>query len=204
MEKAYRLLPWLEIDQAIDWLQSLTGAQISKQVLLGLGRAREVDVYVEILPPGISGKTSDTKEEVTLSGMQLVLNPDMALEQSIQTCAVLKHGDAHWIGLLPPWNQSALFKSADIEALADMMNKTDGQPSKSSTDRSRTMRRINAIRAWLKDNGRDDSNPTQPKGKRGDKADAMDALITDNPQLFTKATFESAWKELRKQNEGRR
>jgi len=204
MEKAYRLLPWLEIDQAIDWLQSLTGTLLSERVLLRLGRAREVDVYVQILPPGIPGKTSDTKEKVTLSGMQQVLNPDMALEQSVQTCAVLKHGDAHWIGLLPARNQSALFKSADIEALAAKMNRTGGQPSDSVADRSLTERRINAIREWLKDNGRDDTNPSQPQGKRGDKADAMDALVSNNPELFTRATFDAAWKELRKQNEALR
>lgn len=204
MEKANRLLPWLEIDQAIDRLKELTDTRLTERVLLQLGRARVVDVYVQINPRGITGKTSDTKEEVTLIGIQRVLNPDMALEQRVPTCAVLKHGDAHWIGLLPDWNQTALFKSTDIEALAAKMNRNGGLPSDSAADSSLTERRINAIRKWLKDNGRDDTNPAQPKGKRGDKADAMSALVSENPGLFTKATFDAAWKELRKQNEAHR
>lgn len=123
MEKLYRQLPWLDMGQALDYLQRLTNTPITEQGLLQLGRSRRVDVYVEIDPRGLTGTASDTKEEVTLIGMQQVLNPDMAFEQGQeQTCAVLKHGDAHWIGLLPSWSQKALFKSADIQTLAAKMN----------------------------------------------------------------------------------
>lgn len=139
MERLYRQLPWLDIEQARDYLQRITKPRLllSEQGLLQLGRARRIDVYVEIDPRGLTGTTSDTKEKVTLTGMQQVLNPDDAFGVSgDQTCVVLKHGDAHWIGMLPGWSQKALFKSADILALADKMNAESASAQMSSVNAS--------------------------------------------------------------------
>ena len=128
MEKLYRQLRWLDIGQAVNYLQCLTATPLSERELLQSGRSRLIDVYVEIDPRGLTGTTSDNKKKVTLTGMQQVLNPDEALERGAdQTCAVLKHGDVHWIGLLPSWSQKALFKSEDIQTLADKMNEVVGQ-----------------------------------------------------------------------------
>jgi hypothetical protein len=128
MEKLYKQLQWLDIGQAVNFLQLLTNTPLSENELLQLGRSRQLDVYIDIDPRGLTGKNSDNKEQVTLTGMQQVLNPDKAFEQSEdQTCAVLKLGDAHWIGLLPRWSQKAVFKSADIQALADKMNEVTEQ-----------------------------------------------------------------------------
>lgn len=134
MERLYRQLPWLDIEQALDYLKLITDPPLllTERGLLQLGRARRVDVYVEIDPRGLVGTNSGTKENVTLTGMQQVLNPDDAFGVSgDQTCAVLKNGDAHWVGLLPGWSQKALFRPHDIETLAANMN---GAPEHPSTD----------------------------------------------------------------------
>lgn len=132
MERLYRQLPWLDIEQALDYLKLITDPPLllTERGLLQLGRARRVDVYVEIDPRGLVGTNLGTKEKVTLTGMQQVLNPDDAFGVSgDQTCAVLKNGDAHWVGLLPGWSQKALFRPIDIETLAANMNGAPEHPS---------------------------------------------------------------------------
>lgn len=74
MEKLYRQLQWLDIGQAVNFLQRLTNTPLSENELLQLGRSRQVDVYIDIDPRGLTGTTSDNKEKVTLTGMQQVLN----------------------------------------------------------------------------------------------------------------------------------
>lgn len=148
MEKLYRQLQWLDIGQAVNFLQRLTNTPLSENELLQLGRSRQVDVYIDIDPRGLTGTTSDNKEKVTLTGMQQVLNPDKALEQSEdQTCAVLKYGDVHWIGLLPSWSQKALFKSADIQTLADKMNEVAEQAN--ATDLNEPRQQLLQARAEI-------------------------------------------------------
>ena len=130
MERFYRELPWLDMEQALDYLKRITKPQLqlSEQGLLQLGRAKRIAVFVEIDPRGITGKIAGTKESVTLTGMQQVLNPDDALGvNEEQTCAVLKHGAAYWVGLLPSWSQKTLFRPEDIRSFAEKMN--DGAES---------------------------------------------------------------------------
>lgn len=124
MDTVYHALKWLKMQQALDHFKDLTGRLLTEELAIQFCCEKKLSVYVNIGLPGIEGKVLDTKEVVTLLGMQQVLNPDMAFRDEELSCAVLMHNDAHWVGLLPRHFRAAMFKTDDIEALALTVNET--------------------------------------------------------------------------------
>lgn len=122
MEKVYEALKWLKMAQAISRLQELTDTHITEELLIQFCQERKSPAYMDIYPPGVEGVISSTKQKVTLFGIHEILNPDMAFRDEDLTCTVIKYKDAHWIGLLPRNNRTALFKSTDIKKLAEIIN----------------------------------------------------------------------------------
>lgn len=122
MEKIYRSLKWLKMRQAVEYLEMLTGAQLSADVLIQFSVERKLDIYINMGLPGIEGTLSGTKETITLDGLQQVRNPDTAFLDQDDTCAVLQHGNDLWIGLIPRRCRAALIKTSDIETLAATIN----------------------------------------------------------------------------------
>ncbi|MFI8736547.1 hypothetical protein ACIGKM_11600 [Ectopseudomonas toyotomiensis] len=122
MLKIYKNLRWLKLQQALEYIELLAGVEMTAEVLYQFGRERQIPIYVDIGLPGVKGKRTDTKEETEVVGIQQVLNPDMAFADEEQTCAVLKHEDAHWLGLLPRPRRTVMLKREDVEALASQFN----------------------------------------------------------------------------------
>jgi hypothetical protein len=144
MEKIYPLLNWLEIGQAVDWLQRLTESPVTPQELISLCDAKQCAVYVDIKKP-LKGSDEDTWIlEVTGHGIQKIRNP-MALVES----GMLRDGRLELLGRATwkdekgayvtesiEWDASAvmvdifpIFKPADIQALARKMNGAINQPT---------------------------------------------------------------------------
>ncbi|MFM5787669.1 hypothetical protein ACET5Z_12880 [Aeromonas veronii] len=128
MEKIYRSLKWLKMRQAVEYLEMLTGSQLSADVLIQFSVERKLDIYINMGLPGIEGTLSATKEIITLYGLQQVRNPDTAFLDQDDTCAVLQHGNDLWIGLLPRNCRAALIKTSDIETLAATINAASAAP----------------------------------------------------------------------------
>lgn len=144
MEKIYPLLNWLEIGQAVDWLQGLTESPVTPQELISLCDAKQCAVYVDIKKP-LKGSDEETwLLEVTGCGIQKIRNP-MALVDS----GMLRDGRLELLGRATwkdekgayvtesiEWDASAvmidifpIFKPADIQALARKMNGAINQPT---------------------------------------------------------------------------
>lgn len=144
MEKVYPLLNWLEMGQALDWLQGLTESHVTPHELLSLCDAKHCTVYVDICKP-VKGTDEETwLLEVTGCGIQQVRNP-MALADSGE----LKDGRLELLGRVTwkdekgtyitepiEWDASVvmfdifpIFKPADIRALAYKMNGAVNQPT---------------------------------------------------------------------------
>ncbi len=135
MEKVYRLLPWLDIGQAVDWLQDLTTTDLTERDLLALCASRQCSVYTSA--DGIAGY--DYASEVVGQGIQRVCNPLALIRAGTETTAELTFegpvflddedldtGEngfwAVWRASTPLRGRRALFRPGDIQALADAMN----------------------------------------------------------------------------------
>ncbi|MGA6098463.1 hypothetical protein ACPESN_11365 [Stutzerimonas marianensis] len=122
MEKIYRSLKWLKMEQAVQYLEALTNTSLSESLLTQFGNQGKLDFYIDISLPGVEGVWGDPKERVKLYGIYKVLNPEMAFQDGAEACVVLLHNGQHWIGVIPRAFRTALLKSADIEALAALIN----------------------------------------------------------------------------------
>lgn len=140
MEKIYRLLAWLDIDQAVDWLQYLTETQLYPYDLLSLCESRRCSAYINT--EGILG--CDQGHDVVGNGIHKVLNPllltragttavaELALEGPVFLTENEDENESFWA----VWHTKkislrgckALFKPAEVEALARMMNGQSEQP----------------------------------------------------------------------------
>jgi hypothetical protein len=77
MERIYRLLNWLDMAQAVDWLSTLTGSPIGSKELSRLVFSKQCDVYIQAL--GLTGHyINDAGHEVEVigRGFQLVLGSE--------------------------------------------------------------------------------------------------------------------------------
>lgn len=124
-EKVLRSLKWLKTGQALEYLKILTGTTISADVLIQFCQEGRLDAFVDISLPGAQGKLSRAGTQVPVAGLLQVINPDMAFRDDEQTVGILRYGDDHWIGLIPRHSRVALFKTAGIEDLANLLNGTD-------------------------------------------------------------------------------
>jgi len=131
MKKVYRLLEWLDMVQALDYLHDLTGITISSYTLLQLCEQKQCGVYANMT--NIKGCDARTLEDCSGIGIHFVKNPISAfwgnpLTQNLFTKGNTTHGlsDDWWPEILNLDNaRNPLFKSSEIEALASKMNEED-------------------------------------------------------------------------------
>ena len=146
MEKVYRLLDWLDMDQAVDWLSTLTETPISQWDLYGLILSKQCNAYIHAT--GLQGHyINDDGHEVGVigRGFQLVLDIETIRKASRENSVPHKRqlslegsryepdprnievatraGYDYWEVITedeegyPPY-----FRPADIQLLADKMN----------------------------------------------------------------------------------
>ena len=134
MENVYRLLYWLDMTQAIDYLESLTKTQVTDRLLLQLCEAQQCRAYADV--DGVSGHTWELLDEAVARGIHLVTNPMDAFGSGWST-SLLTNGDifgsteTQWMGSLPVWKRGPIFQPRDIESLAVMLGGGDVLSSQS-------------------------------------------------------------------------
>lgn len=136
MDKVYRLLPWLRLDQAADWLRSLTRVNITEDIVLSFCEAGRISVYVNV-GSGCSGNDEETwTKEVSGSGYHLLENPDVlrsrpGVQVTFQLCGKvmifesdksINHDEISWFTTGQFEDFAPVFKSPHIQALADLIN----------------------------------------------------------------------------------
>ncbi len=135
MEKVYRLLTWLDIVQAVDWLRDLTATDLTERDLLALCAARRCTAYVNT--DGFFGHDFDDAE-VEGQGIHQVRNPLRLIHVGTTTTAELifegpvfienpseEDADGVWVlwrAVVPLRDCTALFRLEEIQALAGVMN----------------------------------------------------------------------------------
>ncbi|MEA1608044.1 hypothetical protein [Pseudomonas spirodelae] len=148
MEKVYRLLEWLNKEQAIDWLQDLTKTPVTYLDILRLCDAGQCAVYVD--GAQLTGWLEDfSVMDVSGSGMQKTRNPlvlqyfadyyERDLELAGYAWVIDKELsperlESEWTARTLVRDQHPRFKSTDIQALAAKMNALQEQPSPSSLE----------------------------------------------------------------------
>lgn len=153
MEKLYPLLDWLEIGQALDWLQSLTESAITSHDLISLCDAKHCDVYVDLREP-VKGADEETwLVDVTGYGIQRVRNPIALVDSGELRDSRLEFlGKATWkdetganVTREITWDARVVmlnifpkFKPADIRSLANKMNGVLTQPTVAELELART------------------------------------------------------------------
>lgn len=147
MEKIYRLLAWLDIGQAVDWLQDLTATNLTDRDLLALCASRRCAVYTSA--DGIAGH--DEAAEVVGQGIQRVCNPLALIRAGTETTAELTFegpvflddedrdadGDGFWAvwwASTPLRGRRALFRPDDIRDLADKINGVGGDTARAELE----------------------------------------------------------------------
>lgn len=132
MEKVYRLLQWLDMAQALDFLQDLTETPVTEYLLLQLCEARQCQAFADV--DGLKGEDLMNSEPATAIGIHLVTDPVDAFGSEWGSSTVRTEGDiqggisVEWKGELLPWKRGPIFRPADIEALAAKMNGAPEQP----------------------------------------------------------------------------
>lgn len=136
MDKVYRLLPWLSLDQAVDWLQRLTSTAITREILLSLCEAGRSEIYINV-GAGCTGVDDQSWIlDVTASGYHRVTNPTVLCSTPPATSSLVLFGPVMWFEEDSSicrkeidWFSSGLsgelclvFKNAHVVALADMIN----------------------------------------------------------------------------------
>lgn len=160
MDKVYRLLDWLTISQAVDWLQDLTMTQVSELNLLQLCDSGQCAAYVKA--SGIEGLSADFDYSVEHGlGMQKVLNPLKLLhcgdyvESSLDMFGLVRareepkappssndrlgpllEVELEWCASVNLRTLTAFFKGTEIQALAGKMNGAQEQ----RTDENESLR----------------------------------------------------------------
>lgn len=164
MDEIYRRMKWLDINQAADWLQRLTGNPLTTTDLLSLCDSRQCDAYANT--NGLLGVNinSTVCEQVIGAGIQKVLTPmflkyagqEIELEMYYESPPVsnrfrgviTEHPLTTWAAKTQLKDLEALFKPDDIPTLAAKLKpETGSQPNPSELkDVRRELRRERAKR----------------------------------------------------------
>lgn len=134
MEKIYKLLPWLNAKQAVDWLSRLTETEMSEELLISLCEAGHAAVFVDVGACCRGTNYETWTGEVCASGKQMVIDPSVlngpVSHQATMTLRgeVLETEGGTVEKVTIDWFPSNLqtiilcFKQADVLALADKIN----------------------------------------------------------------------------------
>ncbi len=135
MEKIYRLLDWLTLEQAVDWLQDLTNTQLTESQLSQLCEARQCNAYMDVdCLHGWEGN-----HEVCGNGIHRLLTTSAikyaqaykVLDLTFEGPVCLSDGDMDdsswgtWQARVEFPHRKPCFKPADIQTLAAKIN---GEP----------------------------------------------------------------------------
>ncbi|MDH1056348.1 hypothetical protein [Aquipseudomonas alcaligenes] len=131
MDKVYRLLAWMDINQAVDWLQDMTATQLTDRDLLQLCEAGQCYAYADV--DGLTGFNFSNPDCQVAKGIHFVKNPMDAFASGWEPRTLFSEGEisgfgtGEWSGDLPVWKRGPIFKPSDIEALAAKMNGEDAR-----------------------------------------------------------------------------
>lgn len=151
-EKIYPLLNWLDISQAVDWLQGLTESAVTQHDLINLCAAKQCAAYVD-LKQSVNGTDEETWwQDVSGCGIQEVKTP-MALADAgmLTDSRLVLLGEVTWTNdkgafcrEKVEWAASVLmidvfpiFRPADIQILANKMNGVIDQPTAADVEELR-------------------------------------------------------------------
>lgn len=151
MNKVYKLLNWLNMPQAKDWLEDLTQTEISDWNLLQLCDSGQCAAYLECW--GMDGSSIDYSTTIISAiGMHKVLNPlelihcgkpvekmleffglastqEMPLDHLTPEPSIIQK-EIEWRGRKSMHSCFPIFKREEIQALAERMNGIDERPSR--------------------------------------------------------------------------
>lgn len=152
VEKVYKLLDYLTIDQAVQWLRAMTNTKLTGNDLLDLCESRQCLVYMNV--EGVNGWDIDAvgSHEVSGCGIQKVLKPRALQYAGTETTIDIifegpvflqsEPGDeaywTMWEGRTLLTERFALFQPADIQALGAKINGGD-QPQDSDLEKLRQL-----------------------------------------------------------------
>ncbi|WP_311968979.1 hypothetical protein [Pseudomonas baltica] len=138
MDKIYKLLPWLNAEQAVDWLCGLTDTQMTEELLISLCDAGHAQVFIDVGRSCQGLDDGDWVSEVIASGKQMVVDPSILNKPSSSHSYMVLRGDVLDLRDIQPgrrqnidWFPSSppaiflCFKQADVLALADKINSDD-------------------------------------------------------------------------------
>ncbi|MCQ4247162.1 hypothetical protein CXK93_00495 [Stutzerimonas decontaminans] len=141
MEKVYRLLDWLNMEQALDFLQCLTNTSLTANDLLDLCTSKRCETHIDA--DGLWGWNQHiVNQDVVATGIHRVLTPkalkhagtektlNIVFEGAVSATADTSENQfiATWSAKAPLRNCEALFRPKDIEALAAEINNVTAQP----------------------------------------------------------------------------
>lgn len=209
MKSIFGELEWLDTDEAVQYLQSISSMPMTEKLLLKLCEALDCPVYVDV--GGVSGWDESRSKPATAKGAHKVEFSDAfgmdCLPLQLHTTGATRWGEGvtRWkIDLRTQEREfPRIFKPADIASLAANMSRKTGQPTAAteaeihSEHPSKQWRQEKAVLEALRQLGHDPVDlPPQRKGLRWVKSDAWDALST-RKDLFTINTFRKTWDRLR-------
>lgn len=138
MEKVYRLLDWLTLEQAVDWLQDMTKTKLDGTALLRLCGAGQCSVYLDCLGRNVELVNEDEWPpffHATGLGLSKVMAPIRFMNNSLEIELIgpviaggtgVRIEDGHFVLSHTLNEPGPIFKPADIQCLAAKMN---GEPS---------------------------------------------------------------------------
>ncbi|MFZ2319858.1 MAG: hypothetical protein WAW12_08315 [Pseudomonas sp.] len=149
--KAYALMPWMGITQAIDYILELTGTPLNREVMLQLCEGGQCSVYMDFSGCRVEIHDSDDSEPTTyaigkgLSKIRIPLIRNIHKWSGINAAGPVApystsqeiECDSFWYATTADNAPALRFKQEDIQALAKSMNNpadaqtTDDEPKNS-------------------------------------------------------------------------
>ncbi|WWG66836.1 hypothetical protein VRB21_03260 [Pseudomonas poae] len=93
MDKIYKLLPWLNSPQAVDWLCRLTDTQMTEELLICLCGAGHARIYIDVGGACLGVDDEDWSCEVVASGKQMVVDPSALAKPDADRSHILLRGE---------------------------------------------------------------------------------------------------------------
>jgi hypothetical protein len=129
MEKFYRMLDWLSIEQALDWIKILTGTPLLERDLLALRDEGYCDSYLDCVGViGTSASAGNSLDLIDVTGKGFGCVAELSLLGENDSVSVhgevweIDDNEVFWSAFIPLELRHLKFKPAEIKALAAKMN----------------------------------------------------------------------------------
>lgn len=154
MDKVYQLLEWLRLEQAVEWLASMTGTEITGENLMELCKSGHCSVYID----SNSSKVTDPEQcvDLELIGRGKVVGSFYYSYGEYGASIAIDDGASFECDAFGVWDSSEVepdfhfnksfktrgrrlpwFNNSDIKSLAEKMNSLDGQPTRQEIEDQR-------------------------------------------------------------------